>query len=556
MAIKRKIAVGLVSTTMIGGIMAPTAMAAPVNDGGDTKFVSVNTMRLAASSAGIIESLSDIDKGNSSDATLDSMRDGIVNSLESSGELLGKVDGKGSRNGNTSNKDLAEYLKKLSAALNTVYDVDNNNKTSRMSLDELEAVAEGAKSIDIGDIDDLSDEESLLVKDSSDVLNIVGNTVAPQVLKHVDGVDNSDGVDRLIDIFNSFAEAGARIDSGGKTAETAGDEKPSEGLDNINERQIANSDEVSDSSREEIEKASRNAASEQEGVAKEDKGDGEDADKSGKSDDDKPDKTDKPSKEDADKTDKTDNDKSDKEDKTSGSEKKAATKPTTQPQPREDTKPKESSDSVSSKHGKLKNIGWVADSTGVLLLSEGKGDVSTSNSDGALPTALASKGTENVSYDVLTGRSLMEGSSSGINALKNIGNNKDGYIITMGTNDVGNIATGSAYSAADRIKEVMANTGNAPVYWMSPVISKKSSSDVFTAENADKFTEELKKAAAKNDRLHVIDMKQKMKENAGKNGLPSTVDGFFAEDGMHYPGGKVSEFRSSVVSEAIGKNTK
>lgn len=534
MAIKRKIAVGLVSTTMIGGIMAPTAMAAPVNDGGDTKFVSVNTMRLAASSAGIIESLSDIDKGNSSDATLDSMRDGIVNSLESSGELLGKVDGKGSRNGNTSNKDLAEYLKKLSAALNTVYDVDNNNKTSRMSLDELEAVAEGAKSIDIGDIDDLSDEESLLVKDSSDVLNIVGNTVAPQVLKHVDGVDNSDGVDRLIDIFNSFAEAGARIDSDGKTAETADDEKPSEGLDNINERQIANSDEVSDSSREEIEKASRNAASEQEGVAKEDKGDGEDADKSGKSDDDKPDK----------------------EDKTSGSEKKAATKPTTQPQPREDTKPKESSDSVSSKHGKLKNIGWVADSTGVLLLSEGKGDVSTSNSDGALPTALASKGTENVSYDVLTGRSLMEGSSSGVNALKNIGNNKDGYIITMGTNDVGNIATGSAYSAADRIKEVMANTGNAPVYWMSPVISKKSSSDVFTAENADKFTEELKKAAAKNDRLHVIDMKQKMKENAGKNGLPSTVDGFFAEDGMHYPGGKVSEFRSSVVSEAIGKNTK
>lgn len=552
MAIKRKIAVGLVSTTMIGGIMAPTAMAAPVNDGGDTKFVSVNTMRLAASSAGIIESLSDIDKGNSSDATLDSMRDSIVNSLESSGELLGKVDGKGSRNGNTSNKDLAEYLKKLSAALNTVYDVDNNNKTSRMSLDELEAVAEGAKSIDIGNIDDLSDEESLLVKDSSDVLNIVGNTVAPQVLKHVDGVDNSDGVDRLIDIFDSFAEAGERIDSDGKTAEATDDEKPSAGLDNINERQIANSDEVSDSSREEIEKASRNAASEQEAADKEDR---EDTGKSGKSNDDKSDKTDK---EDADKTDKTNNDKPSKEDKTSGGEKKAATEPSPQPQPqqRENTKPKESSDSVNSKHGKLKNIGWVADSTGVLLLSEGKGDVSTSSSGGALPTALASKGTENVSYDVLTGRSLMEGSSSGVSALKNIGNNKDGYIITMGTNDVGNIATGSAYSAADRIKEVMANTGNAPVYWMSPVISKKSSSDVFTAENADKFTEELKKAAAKNDRLHVIDMKQKMKENAGKNGLPSTVDGFFAEDGMHYPGGKVSEFRSSVVSEAIGKNTK
>lgn len=218
-----------------------------------------------------------------------------------------------------------------------------------------------------------------------------------------------------------------------------------------------------------------------------------------------------------------------------------------------------SSDDLRSSNAaeKCKSVGWVADSTGIFLLHEdsgenGAGEADTDKNDGPMFTAFKGAGVETVNYDVYGGRSFIEGNAgtNGMDALERIGD-QDCYVITMGTNDAANEATGSGVDAKTRIEKVLSKVGDKPVYWMSPVIAKKASVNGYGPEAADKFTNALKDVAKDHDNLHVIDMKANMERDAGKNGLPSNTEDWFGEDGIHYPTGAVGKWRAQQAADAI-----
>lgn len=199
-------------------------------------------------------------------------------------------------------------------------------------------------------------------------------------------------------------------------------------------------------------------------------------------------------------------------------------------------------------------LGVVGDSTGVLLSSQADNSFTPGKSGFPLDS-LATSGVRDVEYDVLGGRSFVEGTAgtNGISAMQRINDRSDPdcWLMIMGTNDAANIAVGSGVGAAERINRVMANADGKPVYWASPVIASFATVNGYTDGYTDDFTAALKRYATKNNKLHVIDSKAAYSNAAGKNGLPSTVDGFFEPDGIHYPAGKVQTFRARMMTDAL-----
>lgn len=199
-------------------------------------------------------------------------------------------------------------------------------------------------------------------------------------------------------------------------------------------------------------------------------------------------------------------------------------------------------------------MGVVGDSTGITLIDENDSTVSTQE-DFPLTNALRDKDVQTIRYDILGGRSFYEGNegTNGIDALERINkDNPDCYTIIMGTNDAANIAVGSNYSSWRRIKDVLDNTGDKPVYWASPVIASFANVNGYGSEIADDFTDNLRKQKPDDggkrtpwdSRLHLIDMRKYL----GKHG---DVDSFFVEDGIHYPAGDVAALRSQAIADAL-----
>lgn len=200
------------------------------------------------------------------------------------------------------------------------------------------------------------------------------------------------------------------------------------------------------------------------------------------------------------------------------------------------------------------SLGVVGDSTGVLLTSQADSSFTPGKSGFPLDS-LATAGVKDVEYDVLGGRSFVEGATgtNGISAMQRINDRSDPdcWLMIMGTNDAANIAVGSGVGATERINRVMANAAGKPVYWASPVIASFATVNGYNSSIADDFTAALKRYTTKNNKLHVIDSKAAYSNAAGKNGLPSTVDGFFEPDGIHYPAGKIQTFRAQMMAQAL-----
>ena len=207
-------------------------------------------------------------------------------------------------------------------------------------------------------------------------------------------------------------------------------------------------------------------------------------------------------------------------------------------------------------------VAWLADSTGVNLKKPGTGVITN---DGTIsdPTSPFEKSLQpikevkKVIYDVLPGRSFHETTPHGINgidALKNI--NKDNkdidcYLLQMGTNDAANIALGSTFTAEDRIKAVLENTGNSKVIWIAPQISKDATVQGYTPAAADVLNKALAQAEKDTPRLKIVSLPDKLKEAAGKvEGLPATPDEFFV-DGIHYKGMEVTYWMSDLIADSL-----
>lgn len=199
-----------------------------------------------------------------------------------------------------------------------------------------------------------------------------------------------------------------------------------------------------------------------------------------------------------------------------------------------------------------RTLGLVGDSTAILMHEEGSGTAKP-GSMGTPLDVLADAGVETLEYDILGGRSFVEGSNNGIEALRGINDRStpDCYALIMGTNDAANIQVGSSYDVNERAKRVMDDTGSAPVFWFSPVISDGASVNGYTASTADNFTSGLLDYAQTVTRLWVVDTRRAYESVAGKNGLPSSVDGFFEPDGIHYPSGAVTNYRAQLVADQI-----
>jgi hypothetical protein len=196
----------------------------------------------------------------------------------------------------------------------------------------------------------------------------------------------------------------------------------------------------------------------------------------------------------------------------------------------------------------------IGDSTAILMQEEGSGS-GTPGSMGTPLDVLADAGVEHLEYDFLGGRSFVEGNNNGIEAIQRINarSTPDCYGLIMGTNDAANMSVGSAPNVTDRVDRVMHETGDRPVFWVSPVVASTATANGYDPQAADDFTAGLSRYAnqAGNDRFWVVNTRHFYEENAGKDGLPSTVDGFFEPDGIHYPSGAVTNFRARLVADQI-----
>lgn len=132
-------------------------------------------------------------------------------------------------------------------------------------------------------------------------------------------------------------------------------------------------------------------------------------------------------------------------------------------------------------------------------------------------------GVENVTEDVLGGRSMLEHMDRGgkdTNAPEALEENAsklgaDGcWVVNVGLNDAANMAKAGDFSGAQkRIDSVMAEADGKPVLWVTALTMPWVNNEHYDNENVQKFNEALMQAAEKHDNLWVYDWSAEASEH-------------------------------------------
>lgn len=154
-------------------------------------------------------------------------------------------------------------------------------------------------------------------------------------------------------------------------------------------------------------------------------------------------------------------------------------------------------------------------------------------------------GVDKVVLDATGGRSIHERVNNEPNAAEGVdtllGKGLRGcWVISMGVNDTGNIAAGSAIDANTRIDTIMNKLKDQDVLW--PTITTVGRKDYYSKANMDKFNNAVKAATSRFPRLRVFDIAAK------------TDPAWFANgDGIHYaPAGAIArnrQFADALAAE-------
>lgn len=150
-------------------------------------------------------------------------------------------------------------------------------------------------------------------------------------------------------------------------------------------------------------------------------------------------------------------------------------------------------------------------------------------------------GVEKMTLDATNGRSIIESVNGNPNALDGISTLLEKgatgcWVIAMGVNDVGNIASG-AQGSGERIAMVMDKLKGQEVLWPT-ITTTTPANPAFSKANMDKFNAAIKAAAAKYPNLKVYDFAAQAKPE------------WTAGDGIHYTtAGAVA--RNKMIADAL-----
>jgi len=111
------------------------------------------------------------------------------------------------------------------------------------------------------------------------------------------------------------------------------------------------------------------------------------------------------------------------------------------------------------------------------------------------------------------------------------------WVLALGTNDSANVAVGSAVGERERIDKMMAILVGEPVLWVN-VRSIVESGDPYSAENMEKWDEELVAACASYSNMRVYDWASDVK------------DAWFIEDGIHFTSPGYAA-RAQLIAQAL-----
>ena len=151
-------------------------------------------------------------------------------------------------------------------------------------------------------------------------------------------------------------------------------------------------------------------------------------------------------------------------------------------------------------------------------------------------------GVKNVHMEVSGARSIEERFEGEPNAQevaeawKNEGF-KGCWVLALGTNEAANVAAGSNVGERERIDKMMAIIGDEPVLWVN-VKSIVEAGDPYSAENMEKWDEELVTACAAHSNMRVYNWAADVKKE------------WFIEDGIHFTSPGYAA-RAQLIAQAL-----
>ncbi|HET9898126.1 MAG TPA: acyltransferase family protein [Streptosporangiaceae bacterium] len=152
-------------------------------------------------------------------------------------------------------------------------------------------------------------------------------------------------------------------------------------------------------------------------------------------------------------------------------------------------------------------------------------------------------GVQTVVTDVSGARSVVEalpGQVNGYNAAKSIikGGFKGCWVIALGTNDTADVAAGSTYSLAYRIKKMMSAAHGEPVMWVN--IVSLLNSGPYAGQNMRQWNQDLVKACSKYPNMRVY------------NWAAAAKPKWFISDRIHYTS-LGYEHRAKDIADALAR---
>jgi peptidoglycan/LPS O-acetylase OafA/YrhL len=111
------------------------------------------------------------------------------------------------------------------------------------------------------------------------------------------------------------------------------------------------------------------------------------------------------------------------------------------------------------------------------------------------------------------------------------------WVLALGTNEAANVAAGSNVGERERIDKMMAIIGHEPVMWVN-VRSIVEAGDPYSAENMEKWDEELVAACAAYPNMRIYDWASDVKNS------------WFIEDGIHFTSPGYAA-RAQLIAQAL-----
>jgi hypothetical protein len=160
-----------------------------------------------------------------------------------------------------------------------------------------------------------------------------------------------------------------------------------------------------------------------------------------------------------------------------------------------------------------------------------------------LPARYAAVGVKRLRIDASSGRSVVEalpGQVNGYNVAKawRAAGYRGCWVFALGTNDVADVANGSAVGYAARINEMMSVAHGQPVMWVNTITTTPTG--FWASPNERAWDKALVKAAAKYPNMRIFDW------------AAVARPGWFLPDGIHYtPAG--CAVRAKAIADALAR---